>query len=394
MGDALEDASAPAGVRPEDLGFGVLFWTMRDAAVVGDALTGTIVLWNPAAERLFGWDATEAVGRPLELLIPDHLRGAHRAGLARFAASGRGPLVDGDAPIEVPAWHKGGGDLTVELSLTPLAAHLTNAGTPRFVLALIRDATERRRLAAEREAVLAASQAAAVRLEELAGLKAAFTAMVAHELGAPVAAIRGLVDLLARGTVPPAEQHALLVAIRAEADLVRRLVADVEIAGAVERDDFAVRPRPVPTAVLLAEAVAFARALPGEHPVGEAIAEAAMATRVIADPERIGQVLRNLLGNAAKHTPAGTAIELRAHRDEDRVWFAVADWGPGIPGDELERVFAKFGRGRDAEGARTPGAGLGLYLSRRIVRSHGADLTVDSPAAGGTTFGFWLEVAR
>lgn len=385
--------SAASDVRPEDLGFGLLFWAMRDAAVVGDATTGAIVLWNPAAEHLFGWTAAEAVGRPLDLLVPVPLRDAHRAGLTRFAATGHGPLVDRQAPVEVPARRKDGPEIYVELSLTPLAARLTGAGTPRHVLALVRDATERRRLAAEREAVLAAAQAAASRLEELAGLKAAFTAMVAHELGAPVAAIRGLADLLARGAVPVADQAALLAAIRAEAALVQRLVADVEVAAAVERDDFVVRPLPVPAAVLLADAAAFARTLPGDHPIGEAIAAAAMTTRVLADPERVGQVLRNLLGNAAKHTPPGTPIELRAIREGDRLRLAVADAGPGIPAGDQERVFAKFGRGRDAEGRKTPGVGLGLYLSRRIVRAHGSELTVDAPAGGGTVFGFDLGVA-
>jgi len=381
-------------VRAEDLGIGVLFEVIRDAVVVGDAVTGRIVLWNPAAERFFGYRAEEAIGQPLELLVPDALKERHRNGLAAYAATGHGPLIDGDDPVELPTLGKDGTELTVELRLTPISSREegpTDAG--RYVLALIRDATDRKRLAAEREAMLATAQATAVRLGELAALKAGFTAMVAHELGAPVAAIRGLADLLARGGMPPSDQAALLAAIRAEADLVHRLVADVGAAAAVERDDFAAQPRPVPVAVLLADVAAFTRTLPGNHPIGESINDSVLTTRVLADPQRVGQVLRNLLGNAAKHTPPGTSIELRATRDGSRVRLEVADDGPGIRAGDFERIFAKFGRGRDAEGRKTPGVGLGLYLSRRIVQAHGSDLSVESRLGEGTIFGFDLEVA-
>jgi len=387
---ALTSRSSTIAVLPEDLGFGLLFWTMRDAVVVGDVTTGTIVLWNPAAERLFGWTTDEAVGCSLELIVPEHLRDAHRTGLARYAAQGSGPLVDSEVPVEVPARHKDGTELFIELSLTPLPPRATNQGQSRPVLALIRDATTRQRLVAEREAVLSAAQAAAARLEELAEFKASFTAMVAHELGSPTAAIRALVDLLIRGAVPPENQAGVLTTIQAEAHLIQRLIADVGGMAVIERDDFLVQRRPVPVSVLLADAVAFARTLSGDHPIREAIADAAMTTQVVADPDRIGQVLRNLLNNAAKHTPGGTPIELRARREEAWVRFEVADAGPGIPADELDRIFVKFGRGRNAEGQRRPGLGLGLYLARRIVQAHGSELTVTSREGEATIFGFTL----
>ena len=99
--------------------------------------------------------------------------------------------------------------------------------------------------------------------------------------------------------------------------------------------------------------------------------------RVVADPERVGQVLRNLLSNAAKYSPDGAPVELRAtcvpgpSGKPGRVRIEVADGGHGVRPDEVGRIFEKFGRGRDEEGRKIPGVGLGLYLSRRIVRAHG-----------------------
>ncbi len=386
--------SSSSHIQPEDLGIGLLFWTMRDAVVVGDVTTGEIVLWNPAAQRLFGWSAAEAVGSPLERLIPHRLRAAHRAGFARYAATGHGPLVDRDPPVEVPAVCKDGTEITVELSLAPLAhGHPANGAAP-YIAAFVRDATERTRLTNERAAVLAAAQDYARRLEELATLKADFSAIVAHELGAPVAAIRALADLAARGALMPEQQPTVFKTIRAEAHLLQRLVNDVQTASAIERDDFAIRMRPVPVAVLLADAAAFARTLIDEHPVRDDCEVEAMAMQVEANPERIGQVLRNLLGNAAKHTPPGTTIELRASAVEGHVHIDVADKGPGISAEDADRIFDKFGRGRDAEDSHTPGSGLGLYLARQILQTHGSDLRVSSQPGQGTVFTFDLQVVR
>ncbi|MGI8485021.1 MAG: sensor histidine kinase [Thermomicrobiales bacterium] len=114
-------------------------------------------------------------------------------------------------------------------------------------------------------------------------------------------------------------------------------------------------------------------------------------TRVLADPELIGQVLRNLLGNALKHTPPGTLVTLRASRANGRVRIEVADEGPGIHQDDLPRIFKKFGRGHDAQGHRRAGMGLGLYLSRRIIEVHGGGLIVETEIGRGTTFSFELE---
>jgi signal transduction histidine kinase len=113
---------------------------------------------------------------------------------------------------------------------------------------------------------------------------------------------------------------------------------------------------------------------------------------VWCDPERISQVLRNLLDNAAKYTPPGTPVTLVASVRRKRVRIEVANLGPCIPRQDLPLIFEKFGRGRDAAARTTAGAGLGLYLSRRIVEAHGTDLSVESTPERGTIFRFELQV--
>jgi PAS domain S-box-containing protein len=129
-------------LRPQDLGFGKLFERIQDAVIVADAKTQRIVLWNPAAARMFGYSASEAAGLRVEALVPDQLKEEHRAGIARYAKTGHGPYIDSDVPLELPAVRKDGEHIWVELSLSPIEPE---GGEGRFALAIIRDITERRR---------------------------------------------------------------------------------------------------------------------------------------------------------------------------------------------------------------------------------------------------------
>ncbi|MGI8550494.1 MAG: PAS domain S-box protein, partial [Dehalococcoidia bacterium] len=121
-------------VRLQDFGLEQLFWRLHEAMIVADAGSGRIVLWNPAAETLFGYSAAEAAGLIIDDLVPERLRDFARAGRARYAATGSGQHVDGTV-IETVALHKTNGELPVELSYTPLS---DSAVPGRFVLALIR----------------------------------------------------------------------------------------------------------------------------------------------------------------------------------------------------------------------------------------------------------------
>ncbi|MDP9439518.1 MAG: PAS domain S-box protein [Actinomycetota bacterium] len=282
------------------------------------------------------------------------------------------------------------------------------AGKPKRLIGTVHDITERKR--AEEEV-----KEANRRLAELAVLRADFTAMVAHELDTPLAVIRGYADMLATGELGPAESERALSQIQAETEVLNALVEDVRVAASAERRDFAVNPREVPVDELLDDAARFVATLPGDHPLilkgkddvvrwdgvlaGHAdpfvFGGGADGPKVWADRYRIDQVLRNLLANAVKYSPEGAPIELRAVPGEPsgRVRIEVIDRGPGIHPDDVERIFEKFGRGRDPEGRKVSGVGLGLYLSRRILRAHGSDLTFDSTPEGGSVFGFELKAA-
>src|ERR687889_331514 len=133
-------------LRPEDLGFGRLFEKVRDAVIVADAMTQRIILWNAAAAKMFGYSASEALELRVEALVPEPLKAAHRAGITRYAETGHGPFIDSDVPLDLPAVRKDGGEISIEMSLSPVSpVDEGDGGEPEFVLAIIRDVTGRKR---------------------------------------------------------------------------------------------------------------------------------------------------------------------------------------------------------------------------------------------------------
>jgi signal transduction histidine kinase len=247
-----------------------------------------------------------------------------------------------------------------------------------------------RRIIAERTA-LAAEQERSRRLTDLTVFKANFTAMIAHELTNPLAAIRGYSEMMQTRELTSEDQAYALNVIRTESNTMITLVNDLRSAATAERDDFAVQLAPISPNVLIANAVTFARTLPGSHPITTTVET---STRVLADVVRIGQVLRNLLTNAAHFSADGSPIQIRVTEQGAWVRIAIIDQGVGIASADMAKIFTKFGRGRDQDGKKVLGASLGLYLARRILRAHGAELIVASTSGIGSEFAFDLEAAR
>ena len=133
-------------MRPEDLGIGKLFGMIQDAAIVADAETQRVVVWNPAATKIFGYSSSEALELHIEELVPKPLKAQHRAGMTRYTETGHGAYIDSHELLELPALRNDGEEIHVEMSLSSIGpAAGTNADDGRFVLAIVRDITERKR---------------------------------------------------------------------------------------------------------------------------------------------------------------------------------------------------------------------------------------------------------
>ncbi|HEV2734521.1 MAG TPA: ATP-binding protein, partial [Longimicrobiaceae bacterium] len=229
--------------------------------------------------------------------------------------------------------------------------------------------------------------------EAAARLRDEVVAIVSHDLRNPLNVVTFSSDVLLRSLAESPDRAAerrQLEGIAQAAERMRRLILDLLDVARVDAGSLPVEPVPCPAGPLASHALELDAALAEERGVSVRSLVADDAPLVLADRERILQVLSNLLGNAVRFTPPGGAITLRADACEREVRFALADTGPGIPADDLPHVFDRFWRGQRS--ARS-GAGLGLAIARGIVEAHGGRIWAESVPGEGSTFYFTLPRA-
>ena len=216
-------------------------------------------------------------------------------------------------------------------------------------------------------------------LESTERRRQALLADLAHELRTPLATLEGYVEGLADGVVA-ADQDAWTV-LQAELNRLRRLVEDLETVSRAEERQLGLRPAPVDPGQLVTRAVQAAE--PAYQAKGVAI-QASIdrpLPQVSADPDRLGEVVGNLLGNALRHTPPAGRVQVTARQRGNQIELSVADNGEGIPPELLDRVFERFFR-VDAARTHNGGSGLGLTITRAIVEAHGGRIWAESAGPG------------
>lgn len=233
----------------------------------------------------------------------------------------------------------------------------------------------------DRQDELEAGRAALATERDTARLREEFIAVVGHDLRNPIAAVSAGLGMLARGVseerraeLIPEMQRALTRASQIITNLMDfargRLGAGIEV----------VAPRPVPLEPVVRDVVREIAQV-AQQPIEARIA---LPRPIRADPQRLGQLLSNLLGNAVVHGAPGLPIRVEAEERDGVLRLAVTNRGPAIPEAVRESLFLPFARG--GERASLQGLGLGLYIASEIARAHGGRIDVDSTEAGGTTF--------
>jgi signal transduction histidine kinase len=229
-----------------------------------------------------------------------------------------------------------------------------------------------------------AERTTADELRRLSALRADFVSLVSHELRSPMAAVIGAARTLqARWRELSAEQRqSFLALIGDETNRLAVLIGDVLDTSRIEAGTFSFSFRDVDLAEVVREIVATAEL--GQDEVSVTADVNAPLPRVRGDRERLRQVVQNLVDNAVKYSPAGAQVRVRASTEDGHVVVSVEDAGPGIPVDDQQLIFEKFGRAT-VEGGK-PGTGLGLFIARSIAEAHGGSLEVDSAPARGSVF--------
>lgn len=207
---------------------------------------------------------------------------------------------------------------------------------------------------------------------------------VAHELRTPLASIAGYMEGMLDGVIPPEPET--FHRVHRETERLQRLVGDLQELSRAEAGQVPLRLRRLDVRTLIETTAVRLRPQFDDKGVALEIEPPAGALAVLVDPDRIGQVLTNLLGNALQYTPAAGRVRVHARPDPEGVAIAVSDTGIGIPAEDLPHVFDRFYRVDRSRARASGGSGIGLTIARHLVEAHGGSIRAESagPGCGST----------
>jgi PAS domain S-box-containing protein len=359
IGQFIERDQALQAQREMEARYRSIIDGMPSALIIVDP-QGRVEAANPAVRHMFGYDVELLVGRSvLSLLVPqpehgepDFMQQSYQRAVGRLT-EWQGRRQNGDA-------------FPLLLAVCPFLA------PEGFRVALIGQDISR--------------------LRELDRLKKDFIAMVSHELRTPLTAIRSSLDLLGDGTFGclPAEAGEVVTMAARETARMTSLINDLLDLSQIESGKLDLNPALVPCSDVFEQA--RNAVLPIANKFGIALQFPATGTVILADAERLIQVLVNLLSNAIKFSEPGSRVEVTLAEGDEGVTIAVVDQGCGIPPELHDMIFEPFAKVGGQARQLLPGTGLGLAICRTIIEAHGGTVGLHSVPAQGSTF--WLRLPR
>jgi len=346
-------------------------------AIIGKRLDGTITSWNRAAERLFGYSASEMVGQSIYRIVPENRRDEEANAITTTS--------NGDAvtAIETVRRAKDGRQIDVLLTVSPMR---DRDGTIIGASKILRDITPQREHAREREQLLASERLARFESDRASRMKDEFLATVSHELRTPLTAMLGWTQILRRNPHGDALLEGLQTIernARAQAKLVEDLldvsriisgklnleISEVDLAAVINDVVISVEPAAV------SKEIRLQKILDPNVPL------------IAGDSSRLQQIIWNLLNNAVKFTPRGGRVQIFLERDNDQMIISVTDTGEGMSAEFVPHLFERFRQADSSITRRHGGLGIGLAIVRHLVELHGGRVKATSPGNGqGSTF--------
>ena len=364
-------------------------------AIIIRTQANAIIFWNQGAERLYGWTEQEALGQVSHELLQTHF--PHSLEVTNNLLT-----LHGQWEGQLTHSRRDGTQVIVETRQVLLK---DDSGQPTAILEINRDITERERMQHEQEEARAnelALREANRRMDEFLGI-------ISHELRTPLTTIKGNVQLArlrlrtSLKEVPAnkdvlrsmlEEVQMMLERAERQTNVQNRMVSDLLDISRLQADKLELRQVPCDLAPIVNEMVADQRSTTLKRAIYLEMLEGETAP-VIADPERISQVLSNYLTNALKYSQESRPVVVQLKKEENMVRVSVQDEGPGLTPSEQEQVWERFYQveGIKRQRGSSVGLGLGLYICRAIIEEHQGEVGVESTKGEGSTFWFTLPLA-
>ncbi len=342
-----------------------------DDAIVSKDLDGIVTSWNASAQRIFGYTAAEMIGRSIRTIIPDDRQHEEDMVLSRIR---KGERVD---HFETMRRRKDGVLVAISLTVSPIRGL---DGTILGASKIARDISDRQRAEEERQRLLTMAR-------EASRLKDEFLATLSHELRTPLNAIVGYVRMMQSNLLTGDKLRRAIDTVSRNATSLNQIVEDVLDVSRIISGKLRLDVQRVDLGPILQNAVDTVRPAADAKGLQLTTISDPRTPPVSGDPERLQQVLWNILSNAVKFTPRGGKVQARLEQVNSHVEITVSDTGAGIAPEFLPHVFDRFRQADAGMDRAAGGLGLGLAISRHLVELQGGRIFAMSGGVGkGSTF--------
>jgi PAS domain S-box-containing protein len=345
-----------------------------DDAIASQDLDGTITSWNRGAEKIFGYTEKEAVGRSIQILVPEDRRAEDEDVLRRVAA---GEVVH---HFETVRLAKDGTPVDVSITVSPIK---DRQGRIVGLSKIARDIGDRRRT---EEANLQLQKERGNLEKEAARMKNEFLSMLTHELRTPLGSILGWSELLLKNELDARQSKEALETIHRNARTQSKILGDLMDLSRISHGLLELERTSVNIERTIQDAIDVVHTVAAARKVEIELHRPPKVCFVHGDVVRLEQVFWNVLANAVKFTPSGGRIDVGIQASGGRVRVTIRDTGEGIQAEFIPHVFSRFRQGENARVRSRGGLGLGMALVREVVELHGGTAKVESSGIGkGTT---------
>jgi len=339
---------------------------------------GTITMFSPGAVEIFGWDASQVVGKPIHTIIGDKkIKGRHPVWVKQALIAKNKDFMGRDRTVA--ATRKDGSEFLLEINVVGVGF-----GSDLIFCATMRDVSARVKMEQAREEANRELAKALERQKETNRAQRDFVTMASHEFRTPLAIIDGGAQRIMRKNGKMSSEDILSRAskIRSAVSRMQRVMESILGSASSEDGSIALNKSSFDVVRLVKKLCLESEILSSSHAIEHDLS--GLPDLVVGDPLLVGQAIGNLISNALKYSPQSSRIEIRGWTEADRFHISVTDFGVGIPKDELDQVFSRFFRASTASGI--PGTGVGLNLARRVARQHDGSLNVESVEGKGSVF--------
>ena len=387
--NVVNDDGSPTGdqtqsrLRISELRYRRLFEAARDGILILDAVTLKITDVNPFMTELLGYSHAEFLGKELWEIGLFSDKEASQEAFQELQRSGY--LRYEDLPLQAT---------NGKLRDVEFVSNVYEEDSHQVIQCNIRDITDRKRAEKERTLLLAAAQSARAEADSANGVKDEFLATLSHELRTPLTSILGWSHLLTTGQLDKQQTARAIETIARNARAQERLIDELLDISRIMTGKLSLDLRAVKLAPLIQAVVDDVRPAADARSINLKAAFDSSMGPIFGDPDRLQQIVWNLLTNAIKFTPQGGDVQVRLERNDSHALITVRDSGQGIATELLPHVFERFRQADSSNTRSNGGLGLGLSIVRQLVELHRGTVTAESCGENaGTTFRVMLPLS-